>query len=140
LAGGGDRGLGLGLRVLPGELAVARLGPDAPLPAWVSLEAAAPGELRAVVRTPDELSVVWPDAAVPAGVRAERAWRALVVEGPLDLALTGILAGVATALADADVAIFAVATYDTDYVLVRSARLADAVVALRASGYEVTDG
>jgi uncharacterized protein len=138
LAGGSGRGVGL--RVLPGELAVARLDPDAPLPAWASLNAAEPGELRAVVRTPAELSVVCPDAAVPGGVRAERAWRALVVEGPLDLALTGVLAGIAAALADADVAIFAVATYDTDYMLVRSARLDDAVVALRASGYEVNDG
>jgi hypothetical protein len=130
----------LGLRVLPGELAVARLAPDVGLPAWASLDAGASGELRAVVRTPAELSVVGPDATVPDGVRAERGWRALVVAGPLDLTLTGILAGIAAVLAAAGVAIFAVATYDTDYVLVRSARLADAVAALRAAGYDVTDG
>jgi hypothetical protein len=133
-------GAGLALRVLPGELAVARLAPDAPLPRWASLPPGAPGGLRAVVRTPAELSVVCPDADVPGDVRAERGWRALVVAGPLDLALTGILAGIAAALADAGVAIFAVATYDTDYVLVRSARLGDAVAALRASGYDVADG
>jgi hypothetical protein len=83
-------GRGLALRVLPGELAVARLDADAPL--WAELDTGAPGGLRAVVRTPDELSVVCPDAAVPEGVRAARGWRALVVAGPLDLALTGILA------------------------------------------------
>jgi hypothetical protein len=77
---------------------------------------------------------------VPGDVQAERGWRALVVAGPLDLALTGILAGIAAALAAADVAIFALATYDTDYVLVRSARLGDAVAALRAAGYDVTEG
>jgi uncharacterized protein len=139
-------GGGLALRVLPGELAVVRLDADSPLPAWAELDAGAPGAprapgaLRAVVRTPEELSVVCPDAAVPDGVRAERGWRSLVVAGPLDLALTGILAGIAAALGDAGVAIFAVATYDTDYVLVRSARLPDAVAALRAAGYDVTDG
>jgi uncharacterized protein len=132
-------GAGLALRVLPGELAVVRLAPDAPVPEWASLAPAAPGALRAVVRTAAELSIVCPDSDVPGDVRAERGWRALVVAGPLDLALTGILAGIAAALADAGVAIFAVATYDTDYVLVRSARLGDAVAALRAAGYGVTD-
>jgi uncharacterized protein len=133
-------GAGLALRVLPGELAVARLAPDAPIPPWASLAPDAPGALRAAVRTAAELSIVCPDPDVPGAVRAERGWRALVVAGPLDLALTGILAGIAAALADTGVAIFAVATYDTDYVLVRSARLGDAVAALRAAGYDVTDG
>jgi uncharacterized protein len=131
---------GLALLVLPGELAVARLAPDAPMPPWASLAPGTPGGFRAVVRTAAELSVVCPASDVPGGVRAERGWRALVVAGPLDLALTGILAGIATVLADAGVAIFAVATYDTDYVLVRAGRLADAVAALRAAGYDVADG
>jgi uncharacterized protein len=133
-------GAGLALRVLPGELAVARLAADAPIPPWASLAPDAPSPLRAVVRTAAELSIVCPDSDVPGDVRAERGWRALVVAGPLDLALTGILAGIAAALAGAGVAIFAVATYDTDYVLVRSPRLGDALGALRAAGYEVTDG
>jgi uncharacterized protein len=131
---------GLALRVLPGELAVARLAPDAPIPRWASLAPGAPGALHAVVRTAAELSVVCPDPDVPGDVRAERGWRALVVAGPLDLALSGILAGIAAALAGAGVPIFAVATYDTDYVLVRSARLGDVVGALRTAGYDVTDG
>ena len=137
MAGGGA---GLALRVLPGELAVARLAPHASMPPWASLAPGTPGEFRAVVRTAAELSIVCPDSGVPGDVQAERGWRALVVAGPLDLALTGILAGIAAALAAADVAIFALATYDTDYVLVRSARLENAVAALRAAGYDVTEG
>ena len=121
--------------MLPGALAVARLEPGAPLPAW-----AAPGDgapLHAVIRTAAEVTVVCAD--VPDGVRAERGWRALAVEGPLDLALTGVLASLATPLADAGVSLFAVSTFDTDYVLVRGDRVAAAVRALRAAGHSVAD-
>jgi uncharacterized protein len=126
---------GLELRVLPGALAVARLGPGEPVPAWASPA----GALHAVVRTAGELSVVCDDAAVPAGVRAERGFRALAVAGPLDFALTGVLAALAVPLAEAGVPIFAVATYDTDYVLVGDDRLADTLAALRGAGHRVDD-
>jgi uncharacterized protein len=121
--------------VLPGELAVARLEPGGPLPAWASAGGGDP--LHAVVRTSSELSVVCAAARVPDGVRAERGWRALAVAGPLDFALTGVLAALAVPLAHAGVSIFAVSTYDTDHVLVRSERLGEAVEALRAAGHTV---
>ncbi|MEA2380663.1 MAG: uncharacterized protein QOH72_634 [Solirubrobacteraceae bacterium] len=79
-------------------------------------------------------------ARVPDGARAESGWRALGVDGPLDFALTGVLAAVAVPLAEAGVSIFAVSTYDTDYVLVRADRLPDAVAALRGAGHSVTGG
>jgi uncharacterized protein len=126
-------GSALDLRVLPGALAVARLGPDEAPPAW----AAPAGALHAVVRTADELSVVCPDEAVPAGARAERGFRALAVTGPLDFGLTGVLAALAAPLAEAGVPIFAVSTYDTDHLLVRAERLAEAVAVLRAAGHRV---
>jgi hypothetical protein len=130
------------LRVLAGDLAVARLEPDAPLPAWAAFAPGGPGGggggIHAVVRTAAELSVVCADASVPDGVRAERGWRALTVAGPLDLALTGVLAALAVPLAEAGVAVFAIATFDTDYLLVRGERLPDAVAALRAAGHRVT--
>jgi hypothetical protein len=91
------------------------------------------------VRTASELSVVCAAAGVPDDVRAERGWRALAVEGPLDLALTGVLASLLVPLAHAGVSIFAVSTYDTDYVLVRSERLADALEALRGAGHRIGD-
>jgi uncharacterized protein len=126
-------GAGLDLRVLPGTLAVARLGPGEPVPGW----AAAAGALHAVVRTAAEVSIVCEDGAVPADVRAERGFRALAVAGPLDFALTGVLAALAVPLAEAGVAIFAVSTYDTDHVLVRAERLDEAITALRAAGHRV---
>lgn len=91
----------------------------------------------AVTRTPGELSVVLPEAAVEAGWRAEKGWRCLAVAGPLDFALTGVLASLASPLAAAGVSLFAVSTYDTDYLLVREEDLARAVAALRNAGHRV---
>jgi hypothetical protein len=89
-----------------------------------------------VIRTAAEVTVVCAD--VPDGVRAERGWRALAVEGPLDLALTGVLVSLLEPLAAVGIAIFAISTFDTDHVLVRAARLEEAVAALRGAGHRVT--
>jgi len=129
-------GEGLRLRVLTGTLAIARLDGGAPLPDWA---AAARGPLWGAVRTDEELSIVCGQDAVPPDVRAHRGWRALAVAGPLDLALTGVLATLAVPLAEAGVPVFAVATYDTDYVLVGDDRLPEALAALRGAGHRVDD-
>jgi uncharacterized protein len=120
------------LRALPGELAVARLPADAPAPAW-----AASGALSSVTRTARELSVVCAAEAVPAGVRCERGWRALAVDGPLDFALTGVLAALAAPLAAARVPLFALSSFDTDHLLVRAGDLGRAAQALRRAGHDV---
>ncbi|BBO88821.1 hypothetical protein DSCOOX_20010 [Desulfosarcina ovata subsp. ovata] len=74
---------------------------------------------------------------VPEDVRAERGWRALVIDGPLDFALTGILAQIAHPLADAGIPIFALSTFDTDYVLVKDSDLKRAINALGEAGHPV---
>ena len=122
------------LDVLPGRLAVCRLAPDAPVAPWMG-----EGPLASVTRTEAELSVVCADAAVPAGVTAEVGWRALRVRGPLAFDLTGVLAALAAPLAAAGIPIFALSTYDTDVVLVKADRLADAVATLCAAGHGVGD-
>ncbi len=122
------------LRVLPGALAVARLDGDAVLPAWASEPR---GALWVAARTAAELSVVCADDAVPAGVPALRARRALEVAGPLDPALTGVMAAIAAPLASAGIPILAIATYDTDYVLVEESLLDAAVGALHGAGLAV---
>lgn len=89
-------------------------------------------------RTDTEFSLVCPTSAVPAEVlQREDGWRAFRFLGVLDFSLTGILAGIASVLAQTGVAIFALSTYDTDYVLVKEATLERALEALRASGYEI---
>lgn len=123
----------LALRVLPEILAIVRLeGTTAP-PDWAF---SGPG-LAAVLRRDDELTVVCATDRVPfdEALVAQHDWRALEVQGPLDFALTGILAALASSLAAAGIAIFALSTYDTDVLLVHADRLDDAVAALRSAGH-----
>jgi uncharacterized protein len=120
------------LRALDGDFAVCRLAADAPAP-----ELSVGGELLAVTRTSDELSVVCPVADAPPNATVEGGWRALRVHGQLDFGLTGILASLAVPLADAGISIFAISTYDTDYVLVRDTAFRDAIETLREAGHDV---
>jgi len=117
------------------ELAVCRLQEHDPVPNW-----AWRGELVSVSRARGELSVVCAAGAVPddGSVRAERGWRALVVTTPIDFSATGVAAAVTTALAEAGVSVLPVATYDTDYFLVKNDSLADAIEALLLAGHQVT--
>jgi hypothetical protein len=105
----------LELEWLPGELVVSRLPADRELPFDFPWRA----PLTAVVRTGQELSVVAPALVRVPGAREEGPWRAFRVVGALDFGLTGILASLAVPLAKAGVSIFAVSTFDTDYMLVR---------------------
>ncbi len=87
-------------------------------------------------RTPDEISLVCKRDDVPAQVEsADGGWRALRVAGTLDFSLVGIMSKLSTILADAGVSIFAVSTYNTDYILVRRQLLEKAKQALRDNGY-----
>ena len=115
------------LSLLPETLAVARLPAGAALPGWIDWT----DPFVTVSRTRDELSVVCPEARLPADVQAERDWRGFKVEGPLDFALTGILARLAAPLAEAGISIFAISTYDTDYLLVRGGDLDAATAVLQ---------
>jgi hypothetical protein len=121
--------------VVPGTFAVLRLAPDAAVPPGVLVP-----PFHSVTRTPSELSVVCPDEAVPQGARAERGWAILALEGPFPFELTGILASILVPLAEARVGIFALSTFDTDYVLVKRDRLDEALAALAAAGHERVGG
>ena len=125
-------GVTVSLAVLPETYAVARLAADAPEPEW-----ARGGAFRSSTRTADELSIVCPASRVPAEVTAERDFRCLAVEGPLDFSAVGILASLTGALAEAGISLFALSTYDTDYLLVRAARLDAALAALAGAGHRV---
>ena len=119
--------------MLSETLAIARLAADAPVPEWV-----AGRDFISVVRTPRELSIVCRDDAVPAThAEVQRGFRALAVVGTLDFTLTGIVASLAAPLAAAGISIFGISTYDTDHILVREDRLADAAAVLAAAGHTV---
>jgi hypothetical protein len=125
----------IAVAVLGGRLAIVRCEPGEPLPDW--LPASAP--FTSVTRTAGELSIVCDEAAVPPGVRSQGGYRALAVEGPIPLDVVGLLARLARVLADAEVSIFPIATFDTDYILVPDAALARAVAALRQDGITIID-
>src|SRR5512147_2215470 len=127
----------LTLSVLPETLAICRLAREASVPSWAG-DGIATGGFVSITRTRDELSIVCNERDVPPGVKADRGWRALKIEGPLDLALTGVLASIALPLAEARINIFAISTFDTDYVLVKGDRLAGTITVLRSAGHRVT--
>lgn len=122
----------LTLSVLPDEYAVSRLEPHSPVPDW-----AWQGELVSVSKTRDELSILCLSSNVPDDVRCEREWAAFKLNGPFEFTLTGILVSVLEPLRIADIGIFAVSTFDTDYVLVKRANLEAAIEALEKAGHDV---
>jgi hypothetical protein len=119
------------LRTLPDSYAVVRLQPGSDLPEWVDK-----GPFRSVTRTEHEVSVVCRDHDVPEGESVDRGWTVLETMGPLDFSLTGVISSLVEPLAAAEVPIFVISTFESDYVLVRSADLARAVDALEDAGHE----
>jgi len=122
----------LTLSVLPDLYAICRMDAHVSPPTW-----AMHGAFWSIIQTLDETSIVCPQASVPADVTHEGGWRILKCEGPLDFTLIGIVASIAEPLADAGVPIFPLATYDTDYVLVKESQLEWATHALIGHGHVV---
>ena len=121
----------LRFRLLPQRYAVVRLAPDDAIPAW------ARGELVSITRTPDELSVICAEDAVPPDCTATRGWRCLAAIGPFAFTDIGIAAEFTRVLADVRISVLVVSTYDTDYVLVAGEQIDRAVAALVDAGHEV---
>ncbi len=122
------------LRTLSETFAIARLAAGAAVPDWVGGR-----ELIAVVRTPNELSILCQDAAVPANLtEVQRGFKAFAVAGTLDFTLIGIIASLAQPLAATGIPIFGMSTYDTDYILVQADMFEAAKSALTAAGHSVT--
>jgi uncharacterized protein len=122
----------LHLTLLLGQFAICRLPACSVLPEW-----ATEGAFSSVSWTTDETSVVCEQASVPAGIKSDAGWRAFKAAGPMDFSLKGVLLSIAKPLADAEIGIFAVSTFDTDYVLVKGASLDAAVAALTEFGHTV---
>ena len=116
------------LKKLPFELTVCKVQSTA----QIDLSA----EFYFIGRTDEEISLVCRTEDVPAGTAArEDGWRGFRVEGVLDFSLVGILSGLSAALAEQGIGIFAVSTYNTDYLLVKAEDFGRAAAALEAAGY-----
>jgi hypothetical protein len=122
----------LTLTLLPDIFAVCRLDADAALPPWGTT-----GRTFSITRTAEELSVVCLQGVVPEGVRCERDWRCVQVAGPIAFATVGVLACLVQPLAEAGIGVFAVSTFDTDYLFVKAVDLAQAIDAWRRYGHTV---
>ena len=120
------------LKILSSRFTVVRLDASAALPPW-----ALAGEFCSITRTANELSIVCESVQVPDGLCSETDWRALEVQGPLQFDQVGIMAALTQVLANRGISIFAVSTYDTDYILLKNTELNVAVEALEQAGHQV---
>jgi len=120
------------LTLLRGIFAVCRIEPGSAVPAW-----ATSGTFFTITRTVEELSIVCDQSIVPDGVRCERDWRCLKLAGPIPFTTVGVLASLVTPLADAEISVFGISTFDTDYLLVKEECFERAVAALRQAGHDV---
>lgn len=111
---------------------VCRLDRGSKIPDW-----AYEGPFYSISNTEDELSIVCVQKNIPDGLLVEKDWRVLKVEGPLDFELVGILASISKVLADCKISIFAISTYDTDYILVKDLDLDNAIKALKEAEYTI---
>lgn len=122
----------LTLVVLEDIFSVYKLSKDSLIPKW-----AFEGDFCSVTRTLDELSIVCRDKNIPCGVQCERGWKGFKVDGTLDFGLIGILNSLTRPLANAGISIFAVSTFDTDYIFVKVKNFQKAVDVLKAEGFVV---
>lgn len=122
------------LLVLKETLAICRLEAASPTPRWVAGDG-----FQSVTATREELSVICDQARVPPDVVRDAGWRALQLVGPFDLSAVGVLLPIVEVLAAAGISMLPVATFDTDYVLVKQHQLSLARRALGAAGHDLRD-
>lgn len=120
------------LTLLPERFAISRLVPTASVPEW-----ATQGSFSSITRTGDELSIVCEHSLVPAEVQSQSSWRVLKVHGPFVLNEIGVLSALVSPLAEARLSLFAISTFDTDYLLVASENASAAMTALERAGHKI---
>jgi hypothetical protein len=118
------------LLLIQGSFTIHRLALDAGIPDDVFRS-----PFYHISKTENELSVVCPTTVMIEALKSESGWSCIAVAGPLDFALTGILAGIATVLARSGISIFAISTFERDYILIKSKQLETAITRLENAGY-----
>lgn len=122
----------LTIRLLEEKYGVCRLNNNESIPEWIKNS-----DFFSITKTFDELSIVCLEKDIPDEVKCEKEWRILKVEGQLDFSLVGILSSISTILAKSGISIFAISTYDTDYILVKEKDVDNAMKALIKNKYEI---
>ena len=122
----------LNMKLLEGKYGVCRLSTDEAVPSW-----AFKGEFFSITKTEDELSIVCLEENISEKIKSEKGWRVLKVEGPLDFSLVGILSKISGLMAKNNISIFAISTYDTDYILIKDENIKKAIKVLNEDYYNV---
>ena len=122
----------LKFRWIEGLFAVVRLPSDAPVPEWAQA-----GPFISITRNSDELSIVCRQENVPLDVRGDHSWVCLKLEGPFAFSEVGGLASFINPLAESGVPVFAISTFDTDYVLISEEFMGTALAALNRAGHQL---
>jgi uncharacterized protein len=122
----------LKFRRLSGAYAIVRLAPAAAVPAW-----ALQGDFTSITRTAAELSIVCDAENVPPEIRSPHRWICLKLQGPFPFSQTGVLLSFIRPLSESEVPIFAISTFDTDYVLIQEEFASAALEVLKVAGHEV---
>jgi len=125
-------GRSLEIHVLPGRMAICRLGPEEEAPPWADS-----GVLSSITRTRVETTVVCPEENVPAGITCNKSWCCLQVGGVLDFSATGILSSLSDPLAREGIPVYTLSTYSTDLILIKEKDLPRALRALSGAGHRV---
>ncbi|MCW2759245.1 MAG: hypothetical protein JWO46_2991 [Nocardioidaceae bacterium] len=120
------------LAQFPETIAVVRLAPGAEIPAWAEASA-----LLSITATATETSLVCANRSVPKKAQKAGPFTAFAVAGPLDFSLTGVLAALLVPMAEAEISVFTISTFDTDWVLVPVAKAEDAAEEWRRRGHTV---
>lgn len=121
----------LKMKLLKGSFGICRLDSNSSIPNWIDYE-----KFLSITKTDDELSIVCSEDGIPNNIKCEKNWNVIKVEGPLDFSLIGILSSISTILSKENISIFAISTYDTDYILVKNKDLQKSIDALSKQGYE----
>jgi hypothetical protein len=122
----------LRFRQLADTFAIARLAPDAAIPPWATT-----GVFTAITRTADELSIVCPTKNLPPDIHSSHRWICLKLEGPFQFSQTGVLLSFIQPLSENGIPIFAISTYDTDYVLIQEEFAGATLNLMRTAGHEL---
>jgi len=120
------------LKILKEEFVIHRLGPEEPIP-----KAVLDSKFFWIAKTHEELSMVCESKILPHKGEVSKGWSCIKVDVKLDFELTGIIAGLSSVLAKAAVSIFALSTFDTDYILVKSEQIEKAAEVLKNSGFDI---
>lgn len=124
--------MSLTMKLLENKYGVCRLDASESVPKW-----AIGGDFYSITKTSDELSIVCCEDNIPNGIKYERDWRILKVEGPLDFSLIGILSSISGLLAKQKISVFVVSTYDTDYILIKGKDMEKSIDVLSVEGYNI---